>query len=80
MKLITHGSDPKQDLDLIRDRVNAVWAVDHDPQTGGHRFSETQTTVGAAGSASALPATPSGYVRATLADGTSIAIPYYASE
>lgn len=79
MNLITHG-DPKQDIELIRDRVNQVFATDHDPQTGTHRFSQTQTTVGAAGSATALPATPSGYLRATLADGTSIAIPYYASE
>lgn len=80
MNLTTHGHDAKQDLELVRDRINDVWAVDHDPQTGLHRFSETQTTVGAAGSASALPANPSGYLRATLEDGTAIVIPYYASE
>lgn len=37
----------------------------------------TQTTVGAAGGASALPATPTGYVE-TKIQGTSYIIPYYA--
>jgi hypothetical protein len=78
VKLTTLGNDPKQDIELIRDRANKVWAVDHDPQTGTHRFRQTQTTVGAAGAASALPATPTGYIQASLADGTLIAIPYYA--
>jgi hypothetical protein len=36
------------------------------------------TTVGSAGAASALPATPTGYVT-TVIDGTSRKIPYYAS-
>lgn len=36
----------------------------------------TQTTVGAAGGASALPATPLGYIKATI-DGTAVVIPYY---
>lgn len=39
----------------------------------------TQTTVGAAGSASALPATPSGYVTFTLS-GTEYVMPFYAKE
>lgn len=37
----------------------------------------TQTTVGAAGGASALPATPTGYVRFIL-EGTEFQFPYYA--
>jgi hypothetical protein len=38
---------------------------------------ETQTTVGAAGGASALPATPSGYLTITV-DATEYVVPYYA--
>lgn len=37
----------------------------------------TQTTVGAAGGATALPATPTGYVKFTLGN-TVYVIPYYA--
>ena len=37
----------------------------------------TQTTVGSAGGASALPATPTGYVKVKIS-GTSFIIPYYA--
>lgn len=37
-----------------------------------------QTTVGAAGAASALPATPTGYQTILIADGTEVVIPYYA--
>lgn len=39
---------------------------------------DTQTTVGAAGGASALPATPTGYLKIDQ-DGTTVAVPYYAS-
>lgn len=38
---------------------------------------QTQLTVGSAGSASALPATPSGYVRFTLS-GRDFVMPFYA--
>lgn len=37
----------------------------------------TQTTVGAAGGASALPATPTGYLTINLGNGP-VVIPYYA--
>ncbi len=37
----------------------------------------TQTTVGAAGSASALPATPTGYLTIRVGNG-SVVVPYYA--
>lgn len=38
----------------------------------------TQTTVGAAGGATALPATPTGYIIMTI-NGTSRVIPFYAA-
>lgn len=37
----------------------------------------TQTTVGAAGGATALPATPTGYITVNLGNGP-VVIPYYA--
>lgn len=37
----------------------------------------TQTTVGAAGGASALPATPTGYLTINLGNGP-VVVPYYA--
>lgn len=37
----------------------------------------TQTTVGAAGGASSLPATPLGYLNMTLPNGTSVVVPYF---
>lgn len=37
----------------------------------------TQTTVGAAGAASALPATPTGYLTINLGNGA-VVVPYYA--
>lgn len=40
-------------------------------------LNETQTTVGAAGAADALPANPTGYARAIVA-GEEVLIPYYA--
>ena len=40
-------------------------------------FTTTQTTVGAAGGATALPATPLGYLNVTLPDGTAVVVPYY---
>jgi hypothetical protein len=36
-----------------------------------------QTTIGAAGGASALPATPLGYFKMERADGTIVAVPYF---
>lgn len=38
---------------------------------------ETQTTVGAAGGASALPATPTGYMKVII-DNTEFVMPFYA--
>jgi hypothetical protein len=41
------------------------------------QFTQQQTTVGAAGSASAPPATPSGYIRILDYTGQPFVIPYY---
>lgn len=48
-------------------------------QDGKFKFATAnlQTTVGAAGGASALPATPLGYFRAFTEAGTEVAVPYY---
>ena len=43
------------------------------------QFHQVQTTVGAAGAASALPATPSGYIRILDYTGNPFVIPYYNS-
>lgn len=42
-------------------------------------FRETQTTVGSAGTAAALPANPTGYVEAVVG-GKTVVIPYYDAE
>lgn len=76
------GADP---IVLLNNAANAeVWGVN---RAGRIRYitGNTQTTVGAAGGASALPATPTGYmlmlVGASLdgTGGTSVAVPYYAA-
>jgi hypothetical protein len=41
------------------------------------QFSQVQTTVGSAGSASALPANPSGYLRILDHTGQPFVVPYY---
>lgn len=41
------------------------------------QFTQAQTTVGAAGSASALPANPSGYIRILDFTGQPFVVPYY---
>lgn len=41
------------------------------------QIQSTQTTVGAAGGASALPATPLGYINMTLPNGTAVVVPYF---
>jgi hypothetical protein len=73
------------ELDQVVTRINTVFNKQHDPQTGAHAdisvtgltwSGSTQTTVGAAGAASALPATPEGYLTFTI--GTrSYVIPFY---
>jgi hypothetical protein len=66
-------------------RANAWAQVEHD--SDGHHTAVTmdslqvnaltQTTVGAAGGASAQPATPLGYLPIRLSDGTEVVIPYH---
>jgi hypothetical protein len=73
------------ELDQIVTRINTVFGQQHDPQTGAHTDvslesltwnGSTQSTVGAAGAASALPANPEGYLTFTI--GTrSYVIPFY---
>lgn len=55
-----------------------AWKFGPDDNTQVHDLrSPTQTTVGAAGGATALPATPTGYVEIKI-KGTAFIIPYYA--
>ena len=74
------------DLDSLVVRINQVWREEHDAATGAHTTitptaltwrGTTQTTVGAAGGASALPATPTGYLLITIGS-TQYVVPYYA--
>lgn len=73
------------ELDQLTARINLVFGREHDPQTGAHADisvtgltfnGETQLTVGAAGSASALPATPAGYWTIAI-DGVEYISPFY---
>jgi hypothetical protein len=74
------------ELDQLVARINQVFGAEHNPQTGAHAAisvtgltwdGNTQTTVGAAGGASALPATPTGYLEITIGT-TDYVVPYYA--
>lgn len=75
------------ELEQMVDRINAWTDAQHDPQTGAHttitvdvvdfNSGSSQTTVGAAGGASALPATPSVY-QTILVDGVEYVMPLYA--
>jgi hypothetical protein len=74
MKIPNFIPDGPSMADALRKIVSAIiagWNVDH-AADGGHRFSTTQTTVGSAGSATALPATPSAYVHVTYVDSNGI--------
>jgi hypothetical protein len=76
VKLTTLGINLRDDLEALRDRINKVWRVEHHDD-GQHNFKTTQTTVGAAGSGTALPATPEGYI-VILVNGEEKVLPYYA--
>lgn len=79
------------ELDQLIARIQLVFENEHNPQTGAHAdvtadsvttpildlTGTSQTTVGAAGGATALPATPTGYTP-VLIDGVEYVIPYYA--
>ena len=73
------------EFDQLVTRIN-TWANKEHLPTGAHGDisvtgvtfgGDTQTTVGAAGAASALPATPSGYLVITIGT-TDYVVPYYA--
>lgn len=73
------------EFDQLLARINFIWGKGHNPQNGQHlnltfdASTETQTTVGAPGGATALPATPTGYLVLTIA-ATEVVVPYYAKE
>lgn len=74
------------ELDQLVSRINTVWRKQHDPQTGAHtdltldsldfNSGSSQLTVGAAGAASALPATPSLY-QSVFINGIEYVMPLY---
>lgn len=74
------------ELDQLVARINLVYGREHDPQTGRHaaitvdslgfNAGGSQFTVGAAGSASPLPATPSAYQTVSL-NGVEYVSPLY---
>lgn len=73
------------EFDQLLARINS-WSAQEHLTTGAHGDisvtgltfgGDTQTTVGAAGAASALPATPTGYAVITIG-GTDYVLPYYA--
>lgn len=75
------------ELEQLVDRIN-IWSdAQHDPQTGAHtdvtldtldfNAGSSQSTVGAAGGASALPATPALY-QSVFVDGVEYVMPLYA--
>lgn len=57
------------ELAHVRDQINAQPSL----------LSQTQLTVGAAGSGAALPATPSGYAEVVI-NGVTYVMPFYAQE
>lgn len=74
------------ELDQLIARINTVFQQEHNPQTGAHAhvtldsldFNDgtSQLTVGAAGAADALPATPSLY-QTVFVNGVEYVIPLY---
>jgi hypothetical protein len=78
------GEVVRNELDQLVARINRVFTVSHDPDTGVEFHRDTQTTVGAAGSADALPATPSAYATVKYLDADGLeqtgVIAIYASE
>lgn len=93
MRLVLYFKEAIQDLlaelaselEQMAARIN-TWASREHNSDGSHdaitctsvsMTTTTQTTVGAAGGASALPATPTGYLTVTI-NGTARVIPFYA--
>lgn len=59
---------------------DGAWSLGGNGLTPIHRFNvDTQSTVGAAGGASALPATPTGFIKVKINGTTTYVIPYYAA-
>jgi hypothetical protein len=78
------GEVVRNELDQLVARINKVFTVNHDPDTGVEFHRDTQLTVGSAGDASALPATPSAYATVKYLDENGLeqtgVIPIYESE
>ena len=72
-----------KNLDLVRadslSTADAFLSVQTQINAQPSVLSQTQTTVGAAGSATAVPATPSGYVEIIIR-GVTYVLPFYAKE
>jgi hypothetical protein len=71
----------KELVPYLRGVVTAIaagWNVEHRPE-GTHNFQTAQTTVGSAGSGTALPATPTGYFVVRV-NGSEVVVPYYDKE
>ena len=72
-----------KNLDLVRadslSTADAFLSVQTQINAQPSVLSQTQTTVGAAGSATAVPATPSGYVEIIIS-GVTYVLPFYAKE
>lgn len=74
------------EFDQLLIRMNTWGSREHNCEDGTHKAisvtgftfnGDTQTTVGAAGGASALPATPTGYLEVTIGT-TDYVVPFYA--
>lgn len=72
-----------KNLDLVRadslSTADAFLSVQTQINAQPSVLSQTHTTVGAAGSATAVPATPSGYVEIIIR-GVTYVLPFYAKE
>jgi hypothetical protein len=75
-KYATYKADGTTVRDLIHVDTGGKSTLELDGQTLSLSNPATATTVGAAGGASALPATPTGYVRINIG-ATNYKIPYY---
>lgn len=72
----SRGNDT-QTLSAILNAVQVLGVIAKNIKAAFPSISTTQTTVGAAGAATALPAQPLGYFNVTLPDGTRVVVPYY---
>lgn len=72
-----HAGTDTQMLSAVLNAVQVLGLIAKNIKASFPSIGTTQTTVGSAGGATALPATPLGYFNATLPDGTRVVVPYY---